>query len=385
MLPSVVNAYAAEGYRVRLGSPRVLTSGVRPIGAAVHQYDDGHSELDPCDMGFTMRDLFAFQLIGAEVRPQAGIIIGNAFGMSVACIGAALAPIRLDAIDGEGLGEQSRIGAALTRRVAERLGVDLQLTHGFSPQDLPRAMRFDQYGLAFVDGLHTDEQIVEGFRGIADRLADRAAVYFHDIGVCRMDEGWERIKEIARPMGFSGHDLTFTDTGSALLLRGAPELEDMLATTCPGLREFNESYSVGAAWGRDPRDAVNDVHFISSHGRIGFYGAGNDLTMYREFIERRADVVAAIFDDDPSKWGARRFGASVCAPAPEAMADLEAIVISTRSQYAPARAAIERMAPHVKIWPCAPRERPVELHIQEAAPIAPAPGSEAPDAISASA
>jgi len=372
MLPTVVRAYEAEGYRVRLGSPRVLTSGVYPIGDARHKYDDGHAQLDPCDMGFTIRDLFAFQLIGDELQPRTCFVVGNAFGMSVNCIGAALAPVGIDAIDGEGLGEQSRIGADLTRRVAERLGVDLRLTRGFSPRDLDQAMRFDSYDLVFIDGEHTNEQIVADFEGVAPRLSDRSAVYFHDIGVCRMDQGWARICRSARTMGFAAHDLTFTDTGSGLLLRGAPNLSAMLEACCPSLRQFNERYSVGAAWGHHPDDRINEVRFISSAGRIAFYGAGNDLAMYAPFIERHPERIAGVLDDDPGKWGSERFGAPIRKPTSEALADVEAIVISTRSRYRDARASVEQLAPNVSIWPSSPSELPVELHIQEPSEATPA-------------
>ena len=58
--------------------------------------------------------------------------------------------------------------------------------------------------------------------GVADRLADRCAVVFHDVGLCGMDEGWEHIKRLARPMSLKPFDLTFTDYGLTVLLLAPP-------------------------------------------------------------------------------------------------------------------------------------------------------------------
>ncbi|MEC9373244.1 MAG: class I SAM-dependent methyltransferase, partial [Planctomycetota bacterium] len=199
MLPSVVAAYAAEGFRVRLGSPRLRTSGVHRWGH--DRYIPNFERLPLGDWGFTIRDFYVLDLLHRELKPKNALVIGNAYGMSAVCLAELMKPICVDVIDAEVLGEESRAASDLTRRVARRLDLDLHLHGGFSPQDLNAACRFEKYDLVFVDGLHTNEQIILDYKGIERRLADRTAVFFLHIGNLNMDVGWDEIKRLAEPIG----------------------------------------------------------------------------------------------------------------------------------------------------------------------------------------
>ena len=246
MRPNVVEAYYQEGYRLLMGSPRVLVSGVEPIDHRL-RISDGTDQLPPWLWGMTLRDMYLFELIGRELNPDRAMVIGNAYGIGVNSIGDALRPVRIDAIDAETDGEWSAHGSELTRRVASRLGIDLKLTKGWSPRDIDEACRFDEYDLCFIDGEHTNEQMLADFDGIRDRLADRCAVVFHDVGQLGMQPAWQQIRRDTAGEGFAAHEVTFTDVGTCVLLRGMPELSRMLSITCHGFYDENVRYHAGTA------------------------------------------------------------------------------------------------------------------------------------------
>ncbi|MEC9373245.1 MAG: class I SAM-dependent methyltransferase [Planctomycetota bacterium] len=368
MLPAVIRAYEQEGFRVRIGSPRLYTSTVHPLGAARHP--TARTGLALGDLGFTITDFHLFSLIGAELRPEAGLIIGNAYGVSAITIAEALRPISIDAIDAEVDGPESAAAADLTRRVARRLDLDLRLIRGFSPRDLPGACRFEKYQLAFVDGLHMSHQIIADYEAIAPRMNDRAAIVFHDVGLCRMDEGWKVIRERAARLGFAAHECTFTDYGLTVLLRNMPRLDEMLAITCGGLRDRNETYEIGHAFFNPETYVERPVAVLPEGARIAFYGAGKDLELFRDFIEENPDTVVAILDDDEKKWGGALYGIPIVDPVELPALCATAVVIASRSAERAMRTRIHRLAPHVPVLP-APEGRiaELELHAQPQPPM----------------
>jgi hypothetical protein len=364
MLPTVVRAFWEEGYLMRLGSPRLLTSGVQPIDG--RRYLRNYGAVSTTDQGFTIRDFYVFQLIGAELAPRTGLIIGNAYGISTVCVAEALRPISVDVIDAEVSPAITRPGTELTRRVVDRLGLDVRISTGFSPRDLDDACRHDRYDLVFVDGEHTDAQMIADFRGVRDRLADRAAVVFHDVGQLHMDRGWEEIRRAAEPLGFTGHDLTFTDFGTTVLLRGLPELASMLEVTCPGLRELNEQYHLG--FGNMHLDARPEkrVVYLAPGARIAFYGAGRDFNAHARFIERHPGVVAAVADDDPALWSSRRIGIPVVDPRTLPDLGVSAIIISTCRFDLEVRARLAALMPETPVHGAGRADDPIELHVTSA-------------------
>jgi hypothetical protein len=368
MLPTVVRAYLDEGYVARLGSPRVLASGVQPVDQPYY-IPDGEDQ-PTTDWGFSVRDVYAFYVIGRELRPRNAFVIGNAYGISAVTLGEMLKPIAVDAIDAE-VRDDGALASDVTRRVAKRLGVDLKLTKGFSPQDVGRACRAANYDLVFVDGLHTDEAMLADFNGMKDRLADRCAVYFHDVGLCTMDAAWERVKSIAIPMGFSAHDLTFTDFGSTVLLRGLPELEAMLRTTCYGLRDLNERYPRGYGFVAGQTWEEKPVWFVPRGGRIAFFGAGTDLAPYEGFIRAHPEAVAAIIDDDPKKNGTTKFGVTVLPSAELPRLGVCAVVISTRMYERQVRARLAEVLPDAPTVPERGGRHPVEVQVPKGWSVAP--------------
>lgn len=347
MFPRVVDAYTREGYVFEMGTPGVLWTGVTPREEwrprRLFQIPS------PRQIAISIRDAWFFMLVadalkGAnDTEDQSGLVIGNSFGISTVMIAEMLgAPI--DAIDAE-TSNGSDEGSVLTRRVCDRLGLDVRITKGFSPEDLDNACRRERYSFVLIDGEHTNEQIVKDFIGISDRLSDRCVVFLHDVGLRDMDTGWLEVQERAFAVGLRAFDLSATDSGSSLLVRGVPTLERMLEQTCPGLRAHNDVFHAGLQIPMPPMRAETDALVVAGDERVAFFGAGRDLAYYGGFILRYPGSVAGIFDDDPEKVGRSRYGQVVRSGDELGAADPDAVVLSTHTHADAARDRVRVLVP----------------------------------------
>jgi len=142
----------------------------------------------------------------------------------------------IDVIDAEIEGEDNRRGSELTRQIADRYYPGVRLTIGFSPKDTPRAVRKQiietaaGYELVFIDGLHTNEQIIKDFEGIAPYLAPSCFIVIHDVGLAHLQSGFKKIREKASISGFNLfiRRLPWTHFGTGLLAREItdPQIEE---------------------------------------------------------------------------------------------------------------------------------------------------------------
>jgi len=180
----------------------------------------------PGGWGLLNADIEIFQRITRLLSSDAkAFVIGNAFGYSSVILGLLLAsPGRglVDAIDAEVEGECDNIGTVLTRRIAKAAGLNVQVTTGLSPQDVPRAMRSSHYDVAFIDGGHTNEQVVLDFFAVEPHLASQSVVVLHDVSSHNMHEGVAFLPKswnlhVARGRGFKNL------AGTVLLHRGFPQ------------------------------------------------------------------------------------------------------------------------------------------------------------------
>jgi hypothetical protein len=356
MLPSVIDAYSQEGFVFEFGSPGMLWTGLTPRDEWRPRWR--YETPSYRQIAISIRDAWFFRVIADSLskinnqKENAGLVIGNSYGISTVIMAELMRPVIIDAIDAE-VSMGSDEGSSLTRRVCRRLDLDVQVTKGFSPQDIDKACRRDQYSFVMVDGEHTNKQIVDDFLGIKDRLTDRCVVFFHDVGLRDMDSGWLKVQEIAEPMGLKGYDLSATDSGSCLLVRGVVDLERMLGQSCPGLRAYNDVYHAGLNLKMPVMRPDTDTLVIRDNQRVAFFGAGNDLEAYGQFILSNREHVAGIYDDDPQKTGTMRYGVEIRRGSELAQAQADAIVIATHSYTEQARARVCDLLPalQTRVYP----------------------------------
>jgi predicted O-methyltransferase YrrM len=216
----VVDAYRQFGYEVLLSNPDCLATRLAKDGC-------------PLSISFaiTLTDILLFQWIAGSTPWRQALVIGNAFGFSTFVIAALCPGCFVDVIDAEVEGCENRIGSELTRKIAERFFPGVQLTTGFSPQDLPRACRFDQYDLIFIDGMHTDNQLIADFEAIRANRSANSVVYCHDVGMARMTRGWSHIKSHLLGPDDAAFDLHFSNFGCTVVMKGHHELRRFFEQT----------------------------------------------------------------------------------------------------------------------------------------------------------
>eukprot|EP00929_Paragymnodinium_shiwhaense_P084911 TRINITY_DN45434_c0_g1_i1.p1 TRINITY_DN45434_c0_g1~~TRINITY_DN45434_c0_g1_i1.p1 ORF type:complete len:425 (+),score=86.56 TRINITY_DN45434_c0_g1_i1:86-1360(+) len=152
--------------------------------------------------------------------------VGNSWGYSSVILGLLLGRYgwgSVDVIDAESEDRCTATGSRLTRRLANASRLDVVVTAGFSPQDVPAAMRHPTYDLAFIDGLHTNEALAADWAAIVPRLKHDApvAVVLHDVGITALHEAVESLPPAwsrAVPLGGAYKNLL----GTTIMHRGFP-------------------------------------------------------------------------------------------------------------------------------------------------------------------
>jgi hypothetical protein len=331
-----------------MGSPARLATGVTPLDEWRPLWRNEPPSVR--HVGISLRDAWFIRLLTDALGPVPSLVIGNSHGISTLLIAELLRPEPLDAIDAE-TSQGSSQGTQLTHRVALRLGLDVAVTAGFSPNDLESACRSSVYGFVLIDGEHTNEQLLLDYQGVVDRLDERCVIYCHDIGLRDMDAGWLKVRELAEPAGFRGFDLSASDFGSTVLVRGLPEIERMLERTCPGLRCHSSAYHAGLEVAMPSHFPDSDRLVLGPGQRVAFYGAGSDLEQYGHFMLSHPDRVAGLCDDNQGLVGTKRYGIAVSAGHTLASAKPDAIVISTHANRERVRARVAELIPHANVYP----------------------------------
>jgi predicted O-methyltransferase YrrM len=220
MLPKVMEAYYANGFHVDLGNPARVYSTIVDIKA--------HKTVNTSG-GFTISDAFLFTQLQRVICPTSIFIIGNSFGLSTFVLAELFPTATLDAIDAEIEGLEASRGTHITRQIAAQYFPNVQVTVGFSPTDLSKATLRRPYNLIFIDGMHTNEQVVLDFNGMLPYCDNECVIVFHDVAYANMLSAWQQIVVKAAGLGFHGFTMGFTQLGTCVLARGKTEALSFLA------------------------------------------------------------------------------------------------------------------------------------------------------------
>jgi len=233
MTPNVLKAYRDAGFKIDMGSPANLFSRLLDIK---------EKRSTSCSGGCTVTDVFTFTMFSKFSNIDNIFIIGNSFGLSTFVLADLFPTATVDVIDAELEGLDVKLGSDLTKQLASETFKNVKLTVGFSPQNLKSAMRSEKYNFFFVDGLHTNEQILLDYEGILPFCDDNCIIYFHDVVSCNMLESWKKIKLNAGKKGFSDFTLGYTQMGCTVLVRGFDDVKEYLNLAS---NDFNGPYRIG--------------------------------------------------------------------------------------------------------------------------------------------
>ena len=210
--------------------------------------------------GISISELAFFECLRSAVSLDSLFVVGNSGGWSTLALSLLWPDARVVAIDCGMLERPNKFfvaldydrrrgdasndfGIALTNEIARANGLNTQVLLGMSPADLPRVVQSAcprPPQLAFIDGGHSNAQIVEDFKGLLG-LVDPACIFvFHDVVNWHMEKGFAQCCEIA---GRDGRILWRTSSGVGVLLPpDAPpavrEVVDAFSEDETKLREF---------------------------------------------------------------------------------------------------------------------------------------------------
>ena len=173
--------------------------------------------------------------------PKAIYCVGNAFGYSTITLAHIFPKTPIDVIDAEIEGKDNKLGTRITRTIADKYGYDVNLFAGFSPEDTHKCLRFNTYDLVFIDGYHSNEQLVRDFVGIYAKLSPKCVLILHDVKLSKLYRGVNDIRVLDtnfRCMTYKSRDYNNT-IGTALLYRdfdldAITECDELSIQECDG-------------------------------------------------------------------------------------------------------------------------------------------------------
>lgn len=231
ILGRLIDLYRREGVEIATGLlPQRF--GNMPAANFTWFIRDGQSITN--GLGIALQEVYLLEHLFARYRPGRVLVIGNALGWSTLALAALLPESRVVALDA-GFDRNSLEGLALTNRIAAAAGWNARAVKGVSPGDVAGVVKAELGGpvdFAFIDGLHTNAQIVLDHAAVAAEAAADAVYLFHDVENFALGEG---LAEIERRSGRAARRLAATPSGIAILFDPArhPELGEAVAGFSP--------------------------------------------------------------------------------------------------------------------------------------------------------
>jgi Methyltransferase domain len=179
-------------------------------------------------LGIALQELLFLECLFHHYKPERLFVIGNAFGWSAVAFALLNPRSQIVAMDA-GFDRNSLDGLALTNNIAGKAGLNLEAVRGVSPQDVQRVLRGHfsaSPDFVFIDGFHSNEQVVLDFRAVRPLVAPGAVFLFHDVHEFSLDHG---LAQIALETGWTLRKLMSTPSGMALVY--PPEAADVLSST----------------------------------------------------------------------------------------------------------------------------------------------------------
>lgn len=172
--------------------------------------------------GICKSDVELMMYISKVFTPRAIYGIGNAFGLSTITLAHIFKNVPIDVIDAEVEGSDNIKGSEITRKIIEENSLNVNLYKGFSPTDTHKGLRSSTYDLAFIDGLHTVEQLFKDFFGIYAKLESNCVMILHDVGLCNLQNAIEKFRMIDPSFTFYYYKSInyYNSIGTGFIVRG---------------------------------------------------------------------------------------------------------------------------------------------------------------------
>ena len=233
VLPRLLSLYEGRGFTVSTGLNPLHHEGA-PLAPFTWLLRDGKPFTN--GLGIALQEIYFLECLFAEFHPRSMFAIGNSFGFSTIALALLNPQARVVAID-SGFDQNALEGIALTRTIAEAAGLDVAVAVATSPGDVAATVAAHAAGppeFAFVDGYHSNEQIVTDFEAVRAAAAPGCTFLFHDVHQFRLHQGLAEVQRRAAPDGYRATVLYATTSGMALLHRPGTAALDAVAHAFAG-------------------------------------------------------------------------------------------------------------------------------------------------------
>lgn len=235
--------------------------------------------------------------ISKLMKPKAIYGVGNAFGFSTITLGRIFPDVPIDIIDAETEGVDNHKGTEITRDIAKSKKFDINLFTGFSPYDTHKCLRNVEYDFVFIDGLHTNEQLLYDFIGIYSQLSPKCIVILHDVKFCNLYEGISKILKIDPHLRYQTYKSKnfINSIGTGFIHRGWDEhffnsIADRVVISCKGYNLDGKKYQPNITY--ESNCATMSVscdgiyHFVRSPEtkNVGFQWFGLNVESKQNYI-----------------------------------------------------------------------------------------------------
>lgn len=231
VLPTLYEAYQHRGFTLLSGLQPHRYAGLRQA-AFTWLIKDGRSVTD--GYGIALSEVQLLEALLPAIAPKRIFIIGNSYGFSTLAIALICPQAKVVTIDA-GVDAHSRDGLELTEAIAKDLGLSgVKALLARSPENVGSVVEEHLNGkidFAFIDGLHTIEQIALDAEAVKPHTTPRSVLLFHDVLEFGLEPGLNRA---AAAFGTSAQILNATVSGLGLICPEPTEaLKRAMVPFCP--------------------------------------------------------------------------------------------------------------------------------------------------------
>ena len=188
----LIEMYNNYGYRIRTGlNPHQVNHPLAPF-TAVYKDD----EILTTGGGISLQEVYFLECLFSDYQPKNIFCIGNAFGWSSIAISLLNPNANVVCIDAGIEGKDNNAGIELTNRMANNEGLNLTVIKGFSPDDVDHVVKDcldDTLDFVFIDGMHTNEQLLKDYNAITKHIHPDSIILFHDVLMFEMEKSFDEI------------------------------------------------------------------------------------------------------------------------------------------------------------------------------------------------
>ena len=294
ILDALEALYRSRGHEILNGLPPEFSS----LPYTEFTYVVSREQRTSGALGIAPSEIFVLEHVFRDWHPRTILVIGNSFGWSTLALALLNPRARVIALDAA-LDNFTRAWVDETNALAQAASLNVLAVAGSSPQDVPATLLndgVDTLDFVFVDGHHSNDQLVEDYTATVPFSSAGTVWLFHDVEYWDLREGVETVRTRGN---LQAHRLLRTASGMAALLR-----DDARPEVAAALRPFELGVRsrplLAALYADDDLDrplpseaAPADADWLRDAARAG---NGRTAHLRRELAQLRNDF-AVILED----------------------------------------------------------------------------------------